>query len=273
MNTLALCFFDPVALATGANCDFTDPTTPCIAPATGGGTMTLKWIWDAIRLTSSSLSANTSPVRGGKPTYFVSFGGANAGGSGWDKIFSSSSTAAAMGNNAAELFLALTKQFPNATFGIDLDIEDTTTVLPNFGAFITAFRAKASATRALLQICTLSSFAEPASPDHFKVGLLQQYGPAQGGVTHVNMMVDNHDASCQEMMGFWRDPGLNFLPDSSKVCGMWGELIPSWILHDPGCDTLYAWMRATRAGLGIWEWWSGPVNDVAGVTSKIRSSP
>ena len=156
--------------------------------------------------------------------------------------------------------------------GIDLDIEDTATTLPYFGSFITAFRSAAPVSKALLQICTLSSFANASSPDHFKVGLLQRYGPAQGGITHVNMMVDNHDASCAEMMQFWRAPGLDFLPASSKVCGMWGELFPSWILHDPGCDALFGWMRSTRAGVGVWEWWSGPVDGVSSVITKMRAS-
>jgi hypothetical protein len=271
LNTLSLCFFDPLALAMGSNCNFNDPTTPCVAPASGGGTQTLQWIWNVISATRAALSANTSPTRGGRPTYFVSFGGANEGGQAWDKIFASDATAASMGANAAQLALALSQRFGNISVGIDLDIEDTTTTLPTFGAFVSAFRAKAPVSQAYLQICTLSSFANASSPDHFKVELLQRFGPAQGGVTHVNMMVDNHDASCEEMMGFWRAPGLSFLPDSSKICGMWGELFPSWILHNPGCDALFSWMRATRAGLGVWEWWSGPVDGVASVLSQVRA--
>ena len=38
-------------------------------------------------------------------------------------------------------------------------------------------------------MCALSGLASEGSSDHFKVALLEQYGPASQGVSHLNMMV------------------------------------------------------------------------------------
>jgi hypothetical protein len=73
LNTLMLCFFSPSAM-TDADCDFTSGSTPCVAPAAGGGTQTLKWVWGIINATREQLSSNTSPIRDEAPTYLVSFG-------------------------------------------------------------------------------------------------------------------------------------------------------------------------------------------------------
>lgn len=272
LNTLNLCFFDPAALSVAASqCDFTNPQTPCVAPAAGGGTNNLQWIYNSISITQSSLSQNTAPVRGGKPTYLISFGGANEGGRAWDTLFSAQASATAFGTNAAQLAVALQQHFNGSVVvGIDLDIEGTVTTLPYFGAFILAFRAIAPYGAHPLQICAVSSLANVSSPDHYKVDLLRAHGPAQGGLSHLNMMVDNVDQSCAQMGAFWLDAGLAFLPPSSKVFGAWGELFPSWILHDPGCDTLFGYMRANGVGLGIWEWWTGPVDSIAAVVAKVR---
>ncbi len=37
VNALSLAFFDPTPLGATSSCDFTNPTTPCIQPATGSG--------------------------------------------------------------------------------------------------------------------------------------------------------------------------------------------------------------------------------------------
>jgi hypothetical protein len=53
-----------------------------------------------------------------------------------------------------------------------------------------AFRAVAPAGTAPLQLCALSGCADPASADHFKLGLMRAMGPAQGGIELLNLLVD-----------------------------------------------------------------------------------
>jgi hypothetical protein len=108
------------------------------------------------------------------PLIFISFGGANEGGAPWDALFASESLASQFGSNAAALAAAVTTATGGvAVIGIDLDIEDTTTALPAFGSFVSAFRAATHNTSAPLQLCVLSGLAQPSNPDHFKLGLLQ----------------------------------------------------------------------------------------------------
>ena len=43
VNCLFLAFFDPAKM-TATNCNFTDPSTPCVSPAPGGGGQGLAWV-------------------------------------------------------------------------------------------------------------------------------------------------------------------------------------------------------------------------------------
>lgn len=116
VNSVFLCFFDPSKM-TAVNCNFSDPNTPCVASATGGGGQGLQWVcdicdfsvhssWIAItrlQILSSVIAAapqltnNTAPIRGGKPLIFISFGGANEGGAPWDTIFASAALSSQVG--------------------------------------------------------------------------------------------------------------------------------------------------------------------------------
>ena len=90
-----------------------------------------------------------------------------------------------------------------------------------------------------------------------QVNLLQRYGPAQQGITYLNMMVNNVASSCADMAAFWKAPGLHFLPQANKVLGVWGENLPAWILKNPGCtdgsDALFPWIKDNGVGIGIWQ--------------------
>lgn len=48
VNCLFLAFFDPSKM-TATNCNFTDPNTPCVAPAPGGGGQGLAWVRSLFR--------------------------------------------------------------------------------------------------------------------------------------------------------------------------------------------------------------------------------
>lgn len=78
------------------------------------------------------------------------------------------------GANAAALSAAVSASTGGiATIGIDLDIEATTSALPEFGSFVASLRAVSSNESVPLQLCVLSGIAQPANPDHFKLALLQ----------------------------------------------------------------------------------------------------
>lgn len=280
MNTLYLAFFDPSKM-TASNCDFTDPDTPCVYPAPGAGTtLDLGWIEKTINSTAGALSGNTAPLPGSPPLVFISFGGANQGGAAWDQLFSEESSASQFGSNCAALIKAVSSATGNqAVVGIDLDIEETSTDLPYFGAFMSSFRSLAPYNSSPLQMCTLSGVASPDNPDYFKMDLFKQYGPDSGGLTHINFMVTNQDESCNDMADYWLNPSLSFLPNSSIVWGSWGENLPSYILHDPGCSSssgsypaLFPYMSQGGIGLGVWEWWSGDTTQITAVANAVRSS-
>ena len=60
-------------------------------------------------------------------------------------IFGSREKAATFGTNAAKLVQMVNELTGNvAHIGVDLDIEGATTSLPEFGAFVTAFRGAAA---------------------------------------------------------------------------------------------------------------------------------
>jgi hypothetical protein len=210
----------------------------------------------------------------GAPVFFVSFGGATCGGKPWDTIFGSAAAAANFGANAAALVNALSAAASGVVFGVDLDVEGTATGLPFAGAAVAAFRAGAPFSAFPLQLCALSGLADPASSDHFKVALLQSAGPAQFGISYLNLMVDNVDVPCSAYLGWWNASGLAFLPPYSRVGGCWGEIYPSFVLHPPGCTDgatpLFPVMRAGM-GLAIWELWSGPTDALAAVVAAIKA--
>jgi hypothetical protein len=277
INAIALAFFDPTPLGSSSNCDFTNPTTPCLQPASGSGSgKNLGWALDIFNATTSALSANTSPKKGGKPTIYFSFGGASQGGACWDSLFGSASTATTFGQNAAKLVTTVYKLVGQSAYvGFDLDVEGTSTTLPYITTFVKTFRSAAPYDTFPLQLCSLSSLANSGSSDHFKVGIMQSVGPAQSGINFLNMMVANIDESCANMTVYWLDPALNFLPPANKIFGIWGELYPSWVLHGPGCtdgsNPLFPYMRQNEIGIGIWQWWSGTTSDVAALINQIRS--
>ena len=266
LNALALAFFDPLALSQ-ANCDFSGPSSPCLAPASGSGNKDLLFVHTTVNETLSQLV-------GPSPLYLISFGGANCGGAEWDKILGDESLSAAFGTNAAALVAALEAAYPTASFGIDLDIEGTSTTLPSIGSLVTAYRAGANTNA--LQLCALSGLALPSSSDHFKVQILTEYGPAQSGFSHVNMMVAPNDGSCLYYAPFWNHSALSFLPAGSRVGGVWGEIYPTWILHGPGCvdgtAPLFQWMQAENVGVGVWQWWDGPSDGVAALISAVKAT-
>jgi len=280
VNSIAMAFFDPLPLAQNSNCNFNDLSTPCVRPETGAGTsLNLSWAVNLINQTAKGLSGNTSPKRGGAPTILFSFGGANAGGSPWDTIFSNAQQATQFGTNCANLVTTVAAMnFGTPVFiGIDLDVEGTNTQLPQFGNFAKSFRAIANFKKYPLQLCSLSGLASSGSADHYKVNLMQTYGPSSGTPTinFLNMMVNNVDASCSDMSVYWRDSALNFIPDGNKVCGIWGQNNAAWIIHDPGCSSgsnpLFPWMKSNGVGVGIWEWWSGSTTQITSVLNQIRS--
>jgi len=275
LNSLALAFFDPLSMAS-PNCSFIDPShAPCLTPAAGaGGLLSLKWVHDIVSaaapVLSHSLNAGTSPV------FLISFGGATSGGRPWDTLFGEASLASTFGVNCASLVAALSSAFPGVVFGIDLDVEGTDTPLPFAVNAVSAYRTSGAVfTHFPLQLCALSGLATPSSTDFFKLALLRSAGPAQGGISHVNLMVDNVDVACSTYFGWWNASGLGFLPPFSRLGGCWGEIFPSFILHPPGCvdgeSPLFPFMK-THMGLAIWELWTGPVDSLGAVVKAVKAS-
>mmetsp|Transcript_27891 Transcript_27891/g.72179 ORF Transcript_27891/g.72179 Transcript_27891/m.72179 type:complete len:317 (+) Transcript_27891:53-1003(+) len=276
VNALSLAFFSPMAMS-DPSCDFTDPDTPCVKPASGaGGQLGFKWAINVMTTAADDLAAN-SGAGASKGAVLFSFGGLTEGGAAWDEIFSTPTAASQFGKNAASLVAAATAAANGVvTVGIDLDVEGTSSELPHFGDFIAAFRKDASYEEVPLMLCSLSGLADPASVDNYKVGLLQQHGPTNKGVTWLNMMVNNVASSCTDMSKFWRDERLHFLPSSNLVFGMWGLNNVAWILKDPGCtdgsDPLFPWMKKNGAGFGIWQWWSGDPSPIKAVVDEVKQS-
>jgi hypothetical protein len=274
VNSLSLAFFSPGAMLT-SGCNFNDAMTPCVKPASGAGpSLGLGWALSTINSSASMLSGNTAPTRGRKPTIFFGFGGQSEGGASWDHIFSSASNAELFGQNCAKLVQAVyTASGQKAFIGIDLDIEGTQSTLPNFPAFIQAFRSAASPNGYPLMLDSLSGLANSDSSDHYKVAIMQKYGPPSG-VNFLNMMVNNVQSSCDDMKKFWLDSALNFIPPPNKILGFWGENLSAWILKNPGCtdgsSPLFSWMKSNGAGMGIWQWWSGPNNEITHLIKKVR---
>jgi len=277
VNAISLAFFDPTPLGTTGSCDFSNPNTPCIQPASGsGGSKNLGWALNIFNQTTSALSANTSPKRNGKPTIYFSFGGASQGGACWDSLFGNPTTATQFGKNAGQLVTAVYKMVGQSAYvGFDLDVEGTSTNLPYISNFVSAFRSIAAYNMFPLQLCALSGLANSQSSDYFKVAIMQKYGPSQNGINFLNMMVANVDESCSQMAVYWEDPALNFLPPQNRILGVWGELYPSWVLHGPGCtdgnNPLFPWIRSNEIGIGIWQWWSGTTSDITNLINQIRS--
>lgn len=277
LNALALAFFNPLPLGT-LNCNFNDINTVCVVPASNSGNKDLKWAYSVFNSTIKQLSANTSPVRNQKPTIFFSFGGQSQGGAVWDQLLGgSAATATTFGQNAAKLVSTVYAAIGQSAYvGFDLDIEGTTTTLPQIGSFVKAFRAGAAYDTFPLQLCTLSGLADPNSGDHFKVAIMQQFGPSTKGINFLNMMVNNVDSSCAVMSAFWRHPNLDFLPPQNKILGIWGELYPSFVLHGPGCtdgsSPLFPWIKQNGVGIGIWQWWVGATTEISALISAIRQS-
>jgi len=277
VNAISLAFFDPTPLGSSGSCDFTNPNTPCIQPASGSGSgKTLGWALNIFNQTTKALSGNTAPKRGGKPSIFFSFGGQSQGGACWDSLFGSSSLATTFGQNAGKLVTTVYKLIGQSAYvGFDLDVEGTSTTLPYISTFVKAFRSVAAYDTYPLQLCSLSGLASSSSSDHFKVAIMQQNGPSQNGINFLNMMVANVDESCTSMAAYWLDPALSFLPPANKIFGVWGELYPSWVLHGPGCtngsNPLFPYMKQNGIGIGIWQWWSGTTSDITGLINQVRS--
>jgi len=275
INGISMAFFAPGPLA-GSSCNFNDQNSACVKPAAGAGpSLGLSWAYATINASIPLLSGNTAPSRGGKPVIYFGLGGQSEGGASWDSIFSSPNSATAFGQNCAKLVQTVSSTIGNRAFiGIDLDIEGTSTSLPYFGTFVTAFRKSASFSSYPLMLDALSGCASTGSSDHFKVSLLQEHGPTNGGVNFLNLMVNNVQSSCDDMKKYWLDPALNFIPPASKIFGMWGENLAAWILKNPGCtdgaSPLFSWMKTNGAGVGIWQWWAGGTGDISSLLSKIR---
>ena len=95
-----------------------------------------------VSATLSQLTANL-PAGAGSPLYLISFGGSTCGGAPWDAILASPTLSANFGTNAAALVAALSAAYPGASFGVDLDIEDQTSALPQMAALVAAYRTGA----------------------------------------------------------------------------------------------------------------------------------
>jgi hypothetical protein len=274
VNALSLAFFFFGAMLS-SSCNFNDPNTFCVKPAVGAGPfLGLSWALFTINTAAPFFAGNTAFIRGRKPTIFFSFGGQSEGGAAWDQIFNSASSAQLFGQNCAHLVqAAYTASGQKAFIGIDLDIEGTQSQLPNFPAFVQAFRSQASPNGYPLMLDSLSGLASSGSSDHYKVALMQKYGPPSG-VNFLNMMVNNVQSSCDDMKKFWLDPALNFIPGQNKILGFWGINLSAWILKNPGCtdgtSPLFPWMKSNGAGMGIWQWWSGSPSDITAVINQVR---
>jgi hypothetical protein len=99
-----------------------------------------------------------------------------------------------------------------------------------------------------------------------------------GGISHVNLMVDNVDVPYSGYAAWWNASALDAaLPPSARVGGVWGPIYPSWSLHDPGCDDgaapLFPWMRGGRVGVAIWELWTGATDSLAAIVAAVRAPP
>ena len=272
LNSISIAFFSPAAMASSA-CNFSDIATPCIQPAAGGGNYDMQYLHDTITTALPLLAPSSLPFL---PLIFISFGGANCGGAPWDAIGGDAATATAFGANAAALVHTLAAAFPGGAFGVDLDIEGTSTSLPHTPALIAAYRAAAPYPAFPLQLCALSGLALASSTDHWKVALLAAAGPAQGGLSHVNLMVDNVIEPCAVYAPWWNATELAFLPPYSRNGGCWGIIFPTFILHGPGCTDgptpLFPWMQYAT-GLAVWEWWVGDATPLIAVISAVRRAP
>ena len=186
---MALAFFAPGPLS-NSGCAFTNGSS-CLQPASGAGSSVgQKWAIELIKTAAPTLSKNTSPRKGGKPTFFFSFGGLSEGGAAWEAIFGSSERAATFGTNAAKLVKTMNDLTGNVAYiGVDLDIEGAKS-LPEFGSFIAAFRKDAAFSEHPLMICSLSGLVFWDNDDHYKVNVLKKFGPNAGGVNFVNMVSD-----------------------------------------------------------------------------------
>ena len=202
-----------------------------------------------------------------KPTVFVSFGGATEGGDGWDDVFNDQQKAVQFGQNAGHLLTSIqnaTQSSNPAYIGLDLDMEGQTTTFPYFKDFVDAFRAIAPQSQHPLMMCSYSGLADPGNNDHTKLALMQNYGPAYGGIDFINLMVDKAGGtagSCDVYGGYWRDQALDVIPNSARVVGVWGLQAPTNRMDDPGCDDLFGWIKQNGIGLGIWEWWIETAGD------------
>ena len=292
MNSLALAFFDPAQFA-GSGCDFTSDSSPCLARAAGAGNqVSLKWAKATITSTADALKKNLTPGMK-KPIYFISFGGQAAAGSGWDIVFNDAAKATNFGTNAA----ALVKQIETdtkgvATIGIDLDTEGVTE-MKNFEALVKAFRADAPFDKYPLMMCAFSSLQCSTSPEYFKSDLFNKYGPNGTqikGLNFLNMMVDNHDRSCDYMSQYWIKcpspcdsktatstcyPNFdNAVPYANRLFGVWGINQPGWLIHDPGCSgssgKMFEFWKKNGVGMGLWEWWIGDPSPLKAFAEKIK---
>ena len=274
MNALSLAFFDP-ALFAQSGCDFTGDSSPCLKAASGAGDqVSLKWAKATITSMTVYLKKNLTPGMK-KPIYFISFGGQAASGSGWDIVFNDAAKAATFGTNAA----ALVKQIETdtkgvATIGIDLDTEGVSE-MKNFEALVKAFRADAPFDKYPLMMCAFSSLQCSTSAENFKSDLFNKYGPngtEMKGLNFLNMMVDNHDRSCDYMSQYWIKcpspcdsktstgtcyPNFdNAVPYANRLFGVWGINQPGWLIHDPGCSgKMFDFWKKNGIGVGVWEWW------------------
>lgn len=265
INAISIAFFNPSALAQGP-CDFSSPTgeAPCLNYK--------RYLID-VQNQRGNLSANTSPKRGEKPVVLISFGGMNMGGGAWMDVFGSDEKAAQFGTNAAALAAALASQV-DVIAGIDLDVEGAS-ALPSMGAFMKAFRADAPFDTVPLMLCAFSGLAFPDNGEHFKIAIMKEFGPAQQGFTWLNMMVDNQYQSCEGMAHYWLNDGLDFLPASARLFGMWGVNIKEWMLKNPGCDdggsNLFPYMQRQGVGFAMWEMWIGDVSPIKAIADSIRA--
>jgi hypothetical protein len=134
LNSLALGYFDVASMA-GA-CAVSATSAPCLAPvAAGGGSSSLAFVQSTVAATQAQLAANIAAGgRGGAPLYLLSFGGAAQGGAAWDALLGNAAAAAAFGANAAAVVSALAAAFPGAAFGVDLNVQGTSSALPQLRA-------------------------------------------------------------------------------------------------------------------------------------------
>lgn len=255
-------------------------SAPCLQPVADSGlSLSYTWAVNFITDTASTLASNTSPQRNGKPAYFISFGGHSYGTGSWTSMFSSNNQAQQFASNCVALVKAIERDTNyTAYIGIDLDIElqyaPESVPFTSYGAFHTAFRQGAPFDKYPLMLCTLSGIVQEGNDDHYKVDLLQTYGPKQSGFNFVNMMVDNDKMSCHDMSAFWRNETLStYLPPQNRVVSIWGLNNDVWIIDEPGCNNdLYPWVRTNAVNVGLWQWWLGDPSPVNNVMNQMRMS-